>query len=257
MSAVRESLSERLAVISRIGVLMLRSGAASFRVEDVMRRVATVLDVQSIDMFVTPSGMVLTLIESGPPRTVTLKIPPIGVDMVRISALEELSRTLPETITLAELSQRLDGIEHRPPMYSRLTVILMVGLACGAFAVILGGSAGEFVAAFTGAMLAQYLRFRLLASHVSPYLVTTVCAASATLISEIAVHLFNAPTPRAALIASVLLLVPGVPFITALLDLVHLDLISGIARGTYAALLLMFIGLGMLLVLTITGTGIL
>lgn len=236
---------------------MLRSGAASFRVEEVMRRVAAVLDVHSIDMFVTPSGMVLTLIESGPPRTVTLKIPPIGVDMVRISALEELSRTLPDSITLTELSQRLDLIEQRPPAYSRLVVILMVGLACGAFAVILGGGAAEFVAAMIGAMLAQYLRFRLVAAHVSPYLMTTVCAAGATLIAELAVRLFSAPTPRAALIASVLLLVPGVPFITALLDLVHLDLMSGIARGTYAALLLMFIGLGMLIVLTVTGTGIL
>lgn len=257
MSAIRESLSERLAVISRIGVLMLRSGAASFRVEEVMRRVASVLDVHSIDMFVTPSGMILTLIESGPPRTLTLKIPPIGVDMARISALEELSRTLPESITLPELSQRLDLIEHCPPTYSRLIVILMVGLACGSFAVILGGGAVEFVAAMGGAMLAQYLRFRLLAAQVSPYLVTTVCAAGATLIAEIVVRLSNAPTPRAALIASVLLLVPGVPFITALLDLVHLDLMSGIARGVYAALLLMFIGLGMLLILTITGTGIL
>ena len=59
------------------------------------------------------------------------------------------------------------------------------------------------------------------------------------------------------LIASVLFLVPGVPLVTALLDLIHLDLISGITRGVYAIILLINIGVGMLLVLALTGFSIL
>lgn len=55
------------------------------------------------------------------------------------------------------------------------------------------------------------------------------------------------------MIASVLLLVPGVPLVTSVLDLTNYDLVSGVTRGTLALLLALSIGIGVLLTLAITG----
>jgi uncharacterized membrane protein YjjP (DUF1212 family) len=97
----------------------------------------------------------------------------------------------------------------------------------------------------------------LVARHANPYLITAVCATVATLIAFWMVQLTGAPQERIALIASVLLLVPGVPLISALIDLIHMDLISGMARMTYAVLLLINLAVGMLLALILTGAVIL
>jgi uncharacterized membrane protein YjjP (DUF1212 family) len=55
--------------------------------------------------------------------------------------------------------------------------------------------------------------------------------------------------PNLAPIASVLQLVPGVPLVTAVIDLATGDVLSGVARGAYAALMAAGIALGMLLFL--------
>ena len=86
----------------------------------------------------------------------------------------------------------------------------------------------------------------------SPYLITSVGAAVATAVSYVLVRALVAPSPRLGLIASVLLFVPGTPLVTALLDLIHLDLISAVTRGAYAVFLVVNIAIGMLLVLALT-----
>lgn len=105
----------------------------------------------------------------------------------------------------------------------------------------------------------------LLRRHFSPVPIVVVCAAVATGVCYTLLRLF-APlyallaieaSLQNGVIASVLLLVPGVPLITALLDLVHLDLVSGLSRGIYAVLILVCIAIGMLPILLVTGFSIL
>jgi len=63
----------------------------------------------------------------------------------------------------------------------------------------------------------------------------------------------GAPQPRIAVIASVLLLVPGVPLVTSLIDLLLGHLVAGVARGVYAVLLLIGIGIGVVVSVTLFG----
>ena len=150
----------------------------------------------------------------------------------------------------------LNALETQPSIYPLWTVTAAVGIACGCFAIILGGGPLEFFAALLGAASAQVVRMVMDRRHVAPYLITAISACLASLVSYILMNSLHAPNPRIGLIASVLLLVPGVPLVTALLDLLHLDLISGLTRGVYAAILVVNIGVGMLLVLALTGFSI-
>jgi uncharacterized membrane protein YjjP (DUF1212 family) len=251
-----EELVEALNVITRIGVLMLQSGAASFRTKDTMERFAAALGLEQFDSFVTPTKIIGIVNSRQGSYTRAMRVPLLSVNMAHISALHVLARH-PKDMAPAELTTWLDSLIAAKSNYSPTAQIAGVASACGCFAIILGGGPLEFIAAAAGAGCAQVVRMWLATRHLNPYLITVLGATTASLVSYMLMLLMAAPLPRVGLIASVLLLVPGVPLVTALLDLLHLDLISGVTRGVYAAILLMNIGVGMLLVLALTGFSIL
>jgi uncharacterized membrane protein YjjP (DUF1212 family) len=251
-----EEVIRALNILARIGVLALESGTASFRAKEMMQRVAAALHVNGLGIMVTPSIILTTAPAEHGSYTQILKVPSLGVNMARIRALDALSRQIDEETSAVQLAAMLDSIEFAAPGYTKPTVIVAVALACGAFAIILGGGALEFIAAATGAAAAQLVRFGMIARHFSPYLITGVGTVVATILSYLLVRLLAAPFPRLGLIASVLLFVPGMPLVTALLDLIHLDLISAVTRGAYAVFLVVNIAIGMLLVLALTNFSI-
>jgi uncharacterized membrane protein YjjP (DUF1212 family) len=253
-----DALSEALNVITRIGVLMLQSGAASFRTKETMDRFAAILGIEQFDSFVTPTKIICIINSRQGNYTRAMRVPLLGVNMSRISSIHTMSHHPTEGIdTPAQLATWLNTVEAQKPNYSRSVVTLAAAAACGAFAIILGGGPLEMIAAICGAGTAQFTRIELAHRRLNPYFITAACSTIASVISYFIMRAIGAPLPRVGVIASVLLLVPGVPFVTALLDLIHLDLISGITRGVYAAILLINIGVGMLLVLALTGFSLL
>jgi uncharacterized membrane protein YjjP (DUF1212 family) len=251
-----EELAEALNVLTRVGVFMLESGAASFRTKDTMERFAAALGIAQFDTFVTPTKIIGIVTNSQGSFTRALRVPSLGVDMARISLIHHFAHH-PQNVSPAQLGLWLDGVGAAKPDYAPAVILAGVAAACACFAIILGGGPVEAAAAALGAGGAQAVRLRLRARHVNPYLLTAISAMVASLVAYLVMLVLGASQPRIGLIASVLLLVPGAPLITALLDLLHLDLISGVTRGVYAAILIFNIGVGMLLVLAFTGFSVL
>src|SRR5438309_1241016 len=102
------------------------------------------------------------------------------LNLVPTAAKADISAESSDGTPLAELSAMVDAIEHTPSSYTPQVVVAAVGLACGAFAVILGGGPLEFVAAALGAAATQIVRFSMIKHRTNPYLVTASCAAIAT-----------------------------------------------------------------------------
>lgn len=150
-------------------------------------------------------------------------------------------------------------------LYSHWFAVACAALACGTLALVLGGGLLDFIAAAFGAGVAMIVRSALGRRGVNPLPATVVSAAVATAITLALGELFTriGPTlgipnvPPLAVIASVLLLVPGVPLVAALVDLTHLDLVSGTVRAAYAALLIVCIALGVLVVVAWTDINLL
>src|SRR5579859_343268 len=152
-------LVEALNIIARIGALALQSGSASFRTQDIMLRIGVALGLERLDTLVMPTGIVVTVHGQGRAWTRTLKVSAPGVNMARVAAFEALSRQISARTPLTELTAMVDSIEQCPSAYSRPVVVVAVALACGAFAVILGGGPLEFIGAACGAAIAQISRF--------------------------------------------------------------------------------------------------
>lgn len=249
-------------VVLRVGVLMLRSGTIGFRVEQAMKRVALALGADRLDAYITLTGIVITLHQGELHYTQAVRIRWITVDMNRLSAVEFLSQHIPEPASATSLMTILDTIEQTPPVYSVPTLVSTVALACGAFAVLIGGNGMDGVAATIGAGVGQLARVLLHRSHLNPIAITVLCSTLATLICDLALKGWTfigypTPTPQLALLASVLFLVPGMALVTAALDLVQFDIISGIARVTYALILMIGVAIGILLAISLTGAPVL
>jgi uncharacterized membrane protein YjjP (DUF1212 family) len=88
---------------------------------------------------------------------------------------------------------------------------------------------------------------------VNTFLTVIVTAFTASILAGLAsvFHLGN--EPRLALIAAVLLLVPGVPLIHSVQDLMKGYVVTGISRGVIGGVIAACIALGLLLAVTLLG----
>lgn len=257
-----QQLVDIMQVVMRVGVVMLKSGTVSFRVEQAMNRVALGLGVERLDAYVTLTGITASIHYGDYHYTQSARIKCLGVDMDRLSAVEYLTLHLPPDPTPPEVCAILDKIEATPPPYPQWLIILSVAAACGAFAILSGGDWVAGLAAFASSGPGLWFRIKLQNNRLNPIAVTVICAAVATLICYVTIQAFaglqfTTPTPQASFLAAVLFQVPGMLLVTAALDLVRLDLVSGIARATYALIQLFSVAIGILIVMAFTGLSIL
>jgi uncharacterized membrane protein YjjP (DUF1212 family) len=257
-------LADVMGVVLRVGLVMVRSGAAAFRSRLTMARVARSLGVNECEFVVTPDLVQVSLSSGGATLARVIHIGESGVNMGRLAAVERLSRELaaePGRANTFTVEARLGAIEAAPPTYSRWLTVVMLGAACSAFCGAMGAGTLQMAGAYAGASLGHVLRLRLIAKHVHIVSLVTLCTFTSSVVAFGVVwwgaHLGN-PAPVAfeiasgkAVLASVLYLVPGVPLVTSLLDIIHFDLVAGLARAAFASLIVACMGVGMLIFLSV------
>ncbi len=242
--------NERLNLLVRAGVLLLENGAATYRVDETLKALGRALELGDIEVFTTPTGFTLQAGGSSCPLTRVHRITHVGVDMNRLAAVNNLSReALSKALTPEQIADHLSQIEQQRSIYPAWLLAAGVSISCGAFGMLMGGGWTEFVAGVLGALAAMLIRLRLRRTLVLPLMVTVVTAFVATAVSRISCHALHCTSPDLASVAAVLQLVPGVPMVTSVLDLATGDILSGVTRGAYAALMAVGIALGMLLFL--------
>jgi uncharacterized membrane protein YjjP (DUF1212 family) len=245
-------LIDMMQVVIRIGVLMLRSGTVSFRVEQAMNRAAIALGADHLDSYVTLSGITASIHRNNEHYTQIARIKAIGVDMNRLSTVERLSQTSSVQVSPATLTASLDQIEQLPPVYPRPFRVVAVALACGAFALLNGGGLVEFGAAAFGAGIGQIVQIYLKGIQLHSIAITILCATTATLMCHFALSGLAAigilsPFIQPAFLSAVIFLVPGMALVTASLDLIRFDILSGIIRASYALMQMFGVAIGILL----------
>jgi uncharacterized membrane protein YjjP (DUF1212 family) len=257
-------LAEVMDVVLRVGAVMVRSGAAAFRSRLTMARVARSLGVQECEFIVTPDLLQASLSSGGETVGRVMHLGESGVNMGCLAAVELMSRELAATHQIADVGtvrERLGVIERAPPSYPNWLTVVMLGAACAAFCGAMGAGAFEVAGAYVGAAIGHALRLRLISKHTHVVSLVTVCTFTSSLAAFGVVwggaH-FGSHVPPAfevasgkAVLASVLYLVPGVPLVTSLLDIIHFDLVAGVARAALASLVVACIGVGMLIFLSV------
>lgn len=163
-----------------------------------------------------------------------------------------------ELATSQRIATELDRISHKPPLYPPWVNALAAGVACAAFAFLNSGGWIECAVVLIAATVGQLLRRSMISRGINQVGVTMLAAAVASLIYLAviagATWAFDLTSRHlAGYVSAVLFLVPGFPLVTGALDLARLDLSAGIARLTYALLILSSAAISLWFVSTIAG----
>ncbi|KXC05875.1 threonine/serine ThrE exporter family protein [Microbacterium hominis] len=237
----------RTDAVLRLGTLMLGAGASSARVRDSMVRAAAALGIDDVHCRVGMTDIVLTTGRGQLFRTRVAEVPRPAVDADRMTALKQLTARLTPGTTPSGLQDELRRIERMPRRYAELTRVLAAAFACAAFALLNNGGWQEFVAVGIAAAAGQWVRMLIHRLRTNEFLLVFASAMTALLVYLAVAQVFVAAgvpggQHDAALTSAVLYLVPGFPLVTGALDLARLDLNAGIARVTYAVLILLATG---------------
>jgi uncharacterized membrane protein YjjP (DUF1212 family) len=233
-------------VALRVGRLSLSAGTGSYRVKSSMARVARALGIDRHAAHVTLTEITTTSHRGASFRTEVAEVRTVGINADRLAELERLAGSLAASgrrATVDEITGELDRIERKPPLYPDVVNALWAAVACAAFAFLNHGGPVEMAGAFVAAWLGQLTRRTLLHRGLNQFGVTMLAAALACLayLGLVTVlHGLGATEVRhaAGYVSAVLFLVPGFPLVTGGLDLAKLDFSAGLARLTYALMIL-------------------
>lgn len=254
-----QHLIRRSDVVLRAGILMLGAGTSGLRVREVMRAVARSVGVDRIKAQVTSTDIVLTVQRRKTFRTQVAEIGAPGVNAHRIALLKDFAGNLPERARVAEVDAMLDDIERTPRLYPTWLLVPLVAMACASVSVLTNGSWREVVAVLPASALAYWLHLSLTARQLNHLAVVMTSAATATglflAFSRLLDLALGGPGPRmaAGLVCAAVFLIPGFPLVTAGLDLTRIDLLAGLPRLTYAAMVLLAITIGVWAVVAVSG----
>ena len=146
--------------------------------------------------------------------------------------------------SLEELENRFEAIVTSPPV-NRWLILFLISLANMAFCFLFGGDFGSGLCVFAGTLCGFFVRQELNARHVYPYLVICVSAFVASFVVGLGAKLGLEANPEIALVTSVLYLIPGVPFINGMMDLLDGFMLNGISRLMTAVMIVISITVGL------------
>lgn len=236
------------------GQMLLQYGADSERVEETVHRLGTGLGCDWMDVHVTLQAINITTISGKDFRTKTRRVTRLRTDFWKITQLNNLGRHVSAGhLDRHQTRAELERIDRAPSRYTAWLSLGAVSLACAAFSRLFGGDWAAFLITLVAAGTAVLLRQRLDKALFNRYLVAAVCAFVASLIAGSADLLQLSTTPGTAIVASVLFLIPGVPLINAIQDLMKGYTANGLTRGVVGLIVTLAIATGVFFTLTLTG----
>ena len=237
-------LTELLDFIGEDATYLLGSGVHTSRVVRNARRIGA---SQSVDVRLTTfqRTSILTVREEGNPQVVTqvVEIPHLPISFERNSDLSALSwDALDDRLPLDEIRRRYGELIDKPRI-DPIFVLVTVGLANASFCRLFGGDWTAAGIVFTATLVGFAARQRMQAHGVNHFLIFIISAFMASLCASAALR-FDC-TAETALATSVLYLVPGVPLINGVIDIVEGHILIGFSRLINALLLIICIAIGL------------
>ena len=233
---LREAFAEigqKAELILTVGQLLMENGADTAQIVRDMKRVAAYMgiDAEKFHLHIMYTTLMLNISDEHHSHTSFRKCLKHAVNMRIISAISRLTwRALREHYTLDEFKGELKAIATRPVCYPKWLTIGAAGMGCGAFCTLFGCDFNAAIYTAVSAIIGKLIQMQCAERFgINPYVSMTFAAFTATIIAYFT-HFLPTTTPWHPLIAASLFLVPGVPLINGLTDILNTYLICGGAR---------------------------
>jgi uncharacterized membrane protein YjjP (DUF1212 family) len=240
-----------------IGRLLLLNGADTSEVEAAVARFAMAFGCEA-HLMVSYEALLLTIVTGEHFRTkIGSRVPAMNVGMTAIAAVNRLVDDAESGRRgLAEARVELDAIEHRSPEYGRWLIVVALGLTAASLSRLFGGDWPTFAVTWLAGAAGTWLRQELGRRHFNSILIPFAAASLSGIIGGGAVLLGASGTPSLCLVAPGMIIVPGVPLINGVQDMIRNHMTLGISRLGFACLVTMAIAFGLFVATVVTGATI-
>lgn len=242
-----EDASCRLtAFLARYAARMLGCGATCMRISKNMNRMAALLD-KDVDMIILPSHIEVCLTDrkNGHVDQQSVPIEHIPVSYMVNAELSRLSWKVAEgRMTLRQAEEVFDRLPGCRP-YSVWVVMALVVVANASFCRLFGGDPAAMAIVGAATALGYSWKNMLLRSGADFRVIVLLCSFISAVVG-MAGYVFNiTATPDVALGTSVLFLIPGIPYINSVSDLIDGHYLCALSRFLHAVILTCCIALGL------------
>ena len=253
--ALDHSELERIAMAAlEVGRLLMETGARAEIVHEDCSIVAHGFGADHVDLRSGYGSIDITVGKGPSTITRTMEVGPHGVDHRLSSAIRDLVRRIRQgSLTPPEALADAARLKRDTPHFVPWLVALAVGIACAAFGRLLGIDWPAFMPVAAAGAIGQAVRRVMLRRDVNVFVIAACVAFLSSSLAGWGASRVGSSTVNVAMVASVLMLVPGVPAYNAQSDILEGHPTLGTARGVCVVMLLMFIAIGVLLAQVLLG----
>ena len=242
-------LHRRVDLLLRTGKLLVESLADTNRVVRNMKRTAAFLGIPEEKLHINVSFTMLMVNVSDGDYSFTKfqRIEGHGVNMTAVSAVSKLSwRAIENDYTLEQYEAELEEIRKRKRNYTPWQVAIGAGFACGGFCIQFGCDWVAFLYASIAAIIGMRVRAHCNESGLNHYMSIAIAAFVSTMLAWASTLLPAswAITPWHPLLACALFIVPGVPLINFVDDMLDNYIQVGIVRAVNTLLMVFAMAFG-------------
>jgi uncharacterized membrane protein YjjP (DUF1212 family) len=237
----------RIVFVIKLGQALHRYGVPSYRLEHGMNLVAQTVGVTG-NFFVTPTGIFASFGLPQEQRTALIRTESSEVNLEKMALLDGLvNRVISGEVSIREGSEEIDRIVNSPSRYHVALIPLSFAVSSGAAARVMGGGSHEVVIAGMIGSAVGVLAALMGHSKEAGRLFEAFAAILASAFVMVAAHFFSPFQTTVTILASLIVLLPGLTLTVAMHELATRNLVSGTARLMGATLVLFQIGFGVAL----------
>ena len=255
--AEREKISaQRFAdLVLDIGTFLLASGAHCGRINSNISRMASTWEF-TINMSPTFNGLTVTVKDLNDPANSVTCYKTSPTHSVHLAVLTEIShlswRVQDENLPISIVEREFTLIKSKSN-YKAIVVALAVGLSCAGLCLFSSGDEKNALVALVAAFIGFMVKTGVSKRNFNPMISISIAAFVTTLITGLGRLYGVGSNPEAAMATAVLYLIPGVPLINCVIDLIEGYLSSAINRALFGGFILLCIATGMTLCITLMG----
>ena len=243
-------LRRKLDLLLRTGKILVESAADTNRIVRNMNRVAAYLGLpeENLHIDVTYTMLVVNLSDESHSYSKFQKCEKHGINMTAISEISKLSwRAIEEDYSLDRYEEELEKIKNKKRNYAPYLVAVGAGFACGGFCKLFGGDWIAFLFASIAAFAGFRVRARCVEFGINLYMSIAIAALVSTCLAYVTTFTGMSGTPYHPLLACALFIVPGVPIINFVDDMIDNYIQVGIVRAVNTVLMVCAMAFGIVI----------
>ncbi|MCC8035448.1 MAG: threonine/serine exporter family protein [Rikenellaceae bacterium] len=253
----RENIDAREFVdrVLDVGTMLMESGAHCDRIDRNIQRLARKAGF-NIEIFFSFTAISITATDQeDPARTATAirNVRHHGTHFGIVSQISLLTwKYYDGNMTFGRLGEEICRVRDTP-RYNSWLVRLSVGVACACLCLLAGGDSIDGAFAFAASTAGLLLRQTMIKARYNLMVAILASSFLITVISGLNALLSLGSNPDTSVATAVLFLVPGVPLINCIIDLVKGYYPTAVARGVLGSFILLCIAVGMFISMTLIG----